>query len=107
MGRSVSVSASPIKSIQSGWVNTGSLSTGTGEEGRYVDITIAAVNAAKAIICFQGAGSDGLVVNATVYSDGNTTFVTKRLVNSTTLRLMIATTGADFLVGRWSVVEYN
>lgn len=106
MGRSVSVAASPIKSIQTGYVNTGTVSTGTGEETRYLDVTISAVNPAKAVIEFIG-GSGNNASNSMNYNGANSFKCTTRFVNATTLRIMTLNTATTTIVGRWTVVEYN
>ncbi len=100
---------SPIKSIQTGYINVlmAAMSSGSGEDTRYVDVTIAAVTISKSKVTFVGSagnnGGEGKISNA---SSGVTMWVTARLINSTTLRLSVATTNLSGILGRWTVEEY-
>lgn len=96
-----------IKSIQSGYVSTTSLSSGSGEDTEYVDITISSVNTAKAVITFAGGFSDS-VANTTFRSGGTAVQEpTRRLTSPTNLRLAVPNTFASACAGRWTVMEYD
>ena len=95
-----------VKSIQTGYVNTATTSTGTGEDARFLNVTISSVNTAKAYAWFVGgwAASEG---NATLKSvDGVGIFeCLPRLTSSTNLRLSSNRTEPG-ISGRWYVVEF-
>jgi hypothetical protein len=117
-------SGSVIKSIQSDFVNTGALSKGTNstEDAYYLDVTISAVNTAKAVIKFDG----GIVRTFSAISDATSNpmikavdtasatdfFVlhpTARLTSATNLRISGYAAGnlpAAQLAGRYTVIEY-
>lgn len=96
-----------IKSHQTGYVSTTSLSSGSGEDTEYVDITISSVNTAKSLIFFDGGFAD-TVGNTTFTSGGTgTQNPTKRLTSSTNLRLAVPNTFAIACAGRWTIVEYR
>lgn len=100
---------SVIKSIQTGYVNNSSLTTGTGEDNKYVDVTVSAVTTAKVVVLpFQGGfGGTALAAAAKTLSSSVDTYIpTCRMTSTTNLR--ISTIGnPSFLVGRWVIVEYN
>lgn len=96
-----------LKSIQQGYVSTTSLSSGSGEDTEYVDITISSVNTAKSIIFFEGGFSD-TVANTTFTSGGTGVQApTRRLTSSTNLRLAVPNAFSSACAGRWTVVEYK
>jgi len=97
-----------VKSIQTGYVQyLTSTGLGTGEEGRYWDITVSAVsNTTKCIIQFDGAAT-GSSAAPTYNSSQYLAFIpTTKLVNFTTLRIMIPTTLSAVATGRWTITEY-
>ena len=89
-----------VKSIQEGFTS-GATSTSTGEDIRYVDITISAVVVAKCVVEFiGGAGTSA----AAALTPASNYICTARLTGTTTLR--IATTNTvTTIAGRWRVVE--
>lgn len=86
-----------VKSIQSGvfYNSTGTLA-GTGEDARYVDVTIAAVTVAKSVVLIQPmeAPTYGFVGN------------TARLLSTTSLRLSDNSSNSNWVGMRWTVVEF-
>lgn len=100
---------SVIKSIQTGYVSSSSLSTGTGEDLRYLDVTISAVTTAKSFVMFVGGAAASIAYAVKEYGDGiKIAKVTLRLTSSTNLRISIPSHDGESLVaGRWTVVEYN
>ncbi|MCA0340236.1 MAG: hypothetical protein LCH99_10930 [Proteobacteria bacterium] len=112
MGRSVSIAASAIKSIQEGYVSAVP-SNGSGRDGKYVDVTISAVNTAKAVVeAVGGFGIDAPRASAAGQYIGladQSAPAAGRLLNSTTLRLHCALSIADVdtAVINWRVVEYS
>jgi hypothetical protein len=78
-----------IKSIQTGFFSTSSLSEGSGEDNRYVDTTISAVVVANCQ-CYLG-------VNGHVY--------TARLTSTTNVRVSAWATPPQMVV-RWWVIEH-
>lgn len=113
---------SVIKSSQSGYLNTSSIST-TGSAGtedyRYVDVTISAVDVTKAIVTFEGSmGSQGGANATGGYAQyGNNTITsipTARLTSSTNLRISVSDknnglslNSSTSINGRWKVVEFD
>lgn len=92
-----------LKSYQTGFVSTTSFSTGSGEDARYVDVTISSVDTAKAFVLFQGAW-DSTTSAAMTRAGGRD--ATYRLTSATNLRISTnSITGTAALVGRWQVVE--
>ncbi|MBI2882525.1 MAG: hypothetical protein HYY11_01225, partial [Candidatus Methylomirabilis oxyfera] len=91
--RTLTAAPSVIASIQTGFLS-GAPSSGTGEDARYLDVTIAAVNTAKSVVLLNGEGNGNSYVA-----------LTGRLLNSTTLRVADSTviTGLNC---RWTVVEF-
>jgi hypothetical protein len=105
---------SGIKSIQTGFVGTTTVSTGTGEALRYVDITVSAVsNISKCFVVFNGSANNQVSdTNSWYYSgtiSGTFLIPTIRVLNSTTVRIMSSSSSilASGFVGRWTLVEYN
>lgn len=115
-----------IKSVQTGFIDRESYTgNGSGEDEKYVDVTISEVNVSKSVASFKGgvgiSGSydtDGKIL-ATLKAfggahnglpDGAAVYeIIPRLVNSTTLRLALPAgphSGGMFqFQGRWTVVE--
>jgi len=95
-----------LKSFQTGYVSTTTLTTGTGEDVRYVDVTVSSVDTTKCFAVFEG-GFSSSTNNSMVKSGGNTAFdATVRLTSSTNLR--ISTNYADAaVVGRWKILEFK
>jgi hypothetical protein len=99
-----------VNSIQDGYINTSSLTTGTGQDLRYVDVTISSVVVANSVVTFQGSGS----TNASRVPDyfSNTAIsqpiAIPRLTSSTNLRISCPTSTAPAaaIAGQWVVVEY-
>ena len=101
-------SSSPIVSIQTGHVETGTLSTGSGEDDKYVDVTISAVVVANCSVTIHGAATDNAVSNGAVYSRGTIVSGPPTAILTSTTNLRIATTisTATSILARWEVVEY-
>jgi hypothetical protein len=102
-------SASPIKSIQTGYVSDVGTPVGGGEEAYYTDVTISAVNTSKvATLEFIGgfAAGPGSAVRDSGASDAAK--VIPKLTTSTNLRLATPSgaLGSNVIAGRWRIVEY-
>lgn len=104
-----------IKSIQTGYVavTTGSTTTGTGEDLRYINVTISSVSTSKSIPAVYGSGNRAATTES-VYSgqtDYNMPIILPRLTSATNLRLSVnaPALGSEFssITGRWYVVESN
>jgi hypothetical protein len=93
---------SVINSIQIGYNNNaGQWGTGTGEDIRYVDTTITAVNPSKSIVLVWGAVKDS--------TTGNVTTPTARLTSSTNVRMAFGYNSGNPVVifGRFTVIEFK
>jgi hypothetical protein len=102
-----------LKSFQTGYVSTDSLSgSGGGEDAKFLDVTVSSVATAKAI-------PGGLIVAANYYNAFNASAgmrysdtansygpVIMRLTSATNLRLSAPGVSIGF-VGRWQVAEAN
>jgi len=99
---------SAIKSIQEGVLVGATNLSGSGEDKKYHDITISAVDTSKSIAFFEGSTSStlypGLYYGNSTYAIG---VVQARLTSSTNLRLSTASgSNMTTITGRWKVVEY-
>jgi hypothetical protein len=105
-----------LKSFQTGYASTTAASSGSGEDTRFLDVTISSVSTSKAIPCIFGSGQRADVALVAAYAYAGTLtlgIVLPRLTSSTNLRLSIngdlgasgGTTTA--IVGRWQVAEAN
>ena len=93
-----------IQSIQTGYASTGSANSGSGEDGRFLDVTISAVVAAKSVVILYGlAGSSG----GSTITSGSSNVVSGRLTSATNLRLSAAGGAFSNIYARWTVVEYK
>lgn len=113
MGRNVTtppaVPPSPVKSIQTGYINNVGTATLGGEDAGYFDVTVASVNPAKCLISFEGSGSKNGSIGRSYYgaaTAGENHIVSARMTSATNLRLSVGSSGGA-LGGRWTVVEYN
>ena len=103
---------SPVKSSQTGSIDTATTTVGTAPETFYVDVTISAVTVAKALVLHSiGAGNVGTNAGDALIT-ARTAPGTARayLVNSTTLRIYGSSNAAAtyrHLSGRWQVLEYK
>lgn len=95
---------------QTGYVSTSGTSVGTGEDTRFLDVTIAAVSAiGNCELHFVGgaAGSSG---NEMLANDGDqnspTYKCTARLTSTTNLRIA-APANVAWFQGRWQVVDHG
>lgn len=98
-----------IKSIQTGYVATIGIASGTGEEARYLDVTVSAVaNIAKCLVTFNGSANTAGSTTSSSYNQSTSVFLipTIRMLNSTTIRIMVSSSAANAIVGRWTLVEY-
>lgn len=123
-----------IESVQTGFIQSTSYNgSGSGEDEKYLDITISSVDVAKSVVDFKGGVSApvgdfnidaaGWVALASIKAGmagqvasipaGVVFEVIPRLINSTTLRLAVPSGVYDatspynnvVLQGRWTVVE--
>lgn len=86
----------PVRSVQTGFKAADAApSSGSGEDARYYDVTIAAVtNTAKCLVFwFPGNQNSGIAVMP-------------RLTSTTNLRLAAGSSGVMTVQGRWYVVEF-
>jgi hypothetical protein len=99
-----------LKSFQTGY-GGGVITTGSGEDQGFFDITISSVNTAKAIPGgFGGSGQNSGLTNSNLYfyQGGNTlASVMMRLTSSTNLRLSSPGGAIGGIVARWQVAEAN
>lgn len=100
-----------VKSIQTGYFFS-TLSAGSGEDAKFVDVTISSVSTAKSIPNFYGTGVNGGLQEAYYSYDGAgsgviQSFVLPRLTSSTNLRCSTNYNGQFRMSGRWYVVESN
>lgn len=109
MGRTISAPASPIKSRQSGYIPPSTVSvSGTGEDARYIDVTISPVDVAKCAVSFDG-GFSTTAANAMATVGGSDAYTaTARLTTSTNLRIAssISMQPTFYVAGRWTVLEF-
>lgn len=98
-----------IKSIQThAVVGATGLQTGTGEDLRYKDVTISAVDTTRALIILHGGGADYLVSNGTTNVPTYQP-VLLRFTSSTTVRLSAphqSASSANRIDARFTVVEF-
>lgn len=97
---------SVIQSIQTGYVS-GANTTGTGEDLRYIDVTISAVTIAKCVL--EAVGGSASNEGNSFFRGGATaaTELSPRLTSTTNLRLSSSSAGGANISGRWTVVEYK
>lgn len=115
--RTLTSAPSPIKSLQSGLVDTSTTSAGTLPQGRYVDVTITSVDTAKAILLHSvlGGYSDTaanaltLARGGAANSSGYYAIEAKAyLASATTIRFYFGSSNANTAFsGRWQVIEFN
>lgn len=101
---------SVVKSVQSGYVSAAA-AAGSGEDVRYLDVPISAVDASKCLVLFVGGASDS-TSNAVVKSSTTIARVVEclpRLTSSTNLRIAQPGWGIGtvYITGRWTVIEFN
>lgn len=97
-----------VKSVQTGFVNNGSLTNGgAGQDNVYCDVTISSVNTAKSVVFFDGGGGSSL--GSTAFKGGATASfqVMPRLTSATNLRLSVPTSTPTTIAGQWTVLEFN
>lgn len=104
-------SSGAVKSVQSGAVYGLASSAGSGNDTKYADITITAVDPGKCLVMFTGGFANGASV--AVYRNGDTTSFTLevlyRLTSATNLRLhsALALSGtSNSFSGTWQVIEF-
>lgn len=93
-----------IKNVQTGYV-TSTPTASSGEDTRYIDITISAVaDTTKAVVSFEGGAGEN--ATQTFYKSGGTSAydVTTRFTSATNIRVA-TTVSANRIAGRWTVVE--
>ena len=97
--------SSVVRAVQTGYVDSNTLTAGAGEEAKYLDVTIASVNINKCIMFFDGGGSAG--ANEPFYKAGDVESAqcTTKLTTATNLRISSPFSGDDAIGGRWTVIE--
>lgn len=104
-----------LKSFQTGYVNiaSSSASSGSGEDGSFLNVTVSSVSIEKSITGLQGNwGTRGRQSHYfTSDAAANTTFATTRMVSTTALRISNPTPPGGYfspnLSGRWQLAEAN
>lgn len=105
MGRSITTTtgSGAVKSIQKGFVNAVTPSTGTGDDVTYYNVTITSVDTTKSVVMVE-AGEGNSAENSVYYSQMIRVF--GRLTSSTNLRLHTPATNLGKLTASWTVIEY-
>ncbi|MDG3577112.1 hypothetical protein P7F60_11985 [Rhizobium sp. YJ-22] len=102
---------SVIKSMQSGFVSSTTLSTGTGEDAVYLDVTVSSVDPSKCFIDFDGSfGNNAAAAQAQFGTSGSGCIATLRMTSATNLRISgksAAGSAMTALSGRWTITEFN
>ncbi|MEH0165573.1 hypothetical protein [Roseateles microcysteis] len=111
------IGASSGFKVQSGLVDVdqAGLTAGTEPEGHYIDVTVAAVNTAKAVILLNGVVGDDASATTTANTAGrvgrfNTSASLPKayFVNATTMRIFSGTLNTyKRMVVRWQIQESN
>ena len=91
--RTLTQSISAIKSIQTGYIDA-EVNAGSGEDRKYVDITVSSVNTSKTIVFIQPHTTDGRMYSGRMYSSNRLRVATR---DSTPSRIYC----------RWYIVEFN
>jgi len=106
----ISTISSPVRSIQTGTVDTTTTTNGTVPEANYIDVTISSVTVSKCFVVANigaGIGSNNVgeaQVAARLFGQTGQAY----LLNSTTLRIHGGVAGTyRSLSGRWTVIEYK
>ena len=98
-----------LKSYQTGYVSTSS-STGTGEDSRFIDVSVSSVSTSKTMCSFAGSGST-LSNRAMAFYTGSETeaILSARMTSSTNLRLAsgYGNPNPTIFMGRWQIAEAN
>tara|TARA_R110002124_G_scaffold138431_1_gene301870 strand:+ start:41 stop:382 length:342 start_codon:yes stop_codon:yes gene_type:complete len=99
-----------LKSYQTGAVASGT-STGSGEDLRYVDVTVSSVDVLKTACSFDGGFALGTSTEIPLQKYGGSSSVvvktcTIRMLNATTVRISTRdNAGTARIVGRWQMAE--
>lgn len=95
-----------LKSFQTGFISVTS-SAGSGEDARFVDVTVSAVTVAKTLPTFIGSSTNA---GSAVYfgnADNPVAQVLPRMISTTVLRLACPFAISPITVGRWYIAEAN
>jgi hypothetical protein len=98
-----------LRSYQTGYV-AGGVAAGSGEDSRFVDVTVNSVNVLKTACSFDGGFVGTTNIQAAMEKSGpsQTKLCTIRMINPTTVRISTLDSGGDSrLVGRWQIAESN
>ena len=104
------LSSGGLKSYYTG-AYAGGVSVGTGEDLRYVDITVSSVDVLKTVCSFDGGFALGTSTEIPLHKYGGSSSVvvklcTARMINATTLRIATRDSGGEArIVGRWQIAE--
>ena len=99
-----------LKSYQTGAI-AGGVAVGTGEDLRYVDVTVSSVDVLKTACSFDGGFALGTSTELPMQKYGGSSSVvvktcTIRMVNATTVRISTLDTGGTArMAGRWQIAE--
>lgn len=102
---------SVIKSIKYYDVAATSLTTGSGAEAKYLDVTVTGTNAAKMVADFFGSGTTGAEYQNAIYFAGGTSeysvIASAKVISATLVRIAFPNAVPSRIFGRLRVVEYN
>lgn len=105
------IDINPIAPVRTGYIATGSLSSGASEDDKYVDIVIAPVaDVTRAKITFDGGATNGVDSRHASYinfpdeaSGVYSSKVTFRFINTSTIRISCVEGNVSIIYGRWTV----
>lgn len=99
-----------LKSFQTGYVNT-TMSSSSGEDAKYLDVSVSSVSTTKTICSFDGSGNSYDVGYGMGYSVGGQNFqiISSRMTSATNLRLANGrvSDAPNYVQGRWQIAEAN
>jgi len=99
-----------LKSYQTGYVNT-TTATGSGEDAKYLDVSVSSVSTTKTVCGFVGSGNSFDVGYGMAYFQGDNAFqiMSPRMTSSTNLRLSNGrvSNSPGYVQGRWQIAEAN
>lgn len=95
-----------IKSVQNGVVSS-AMSSGSGQDSKYLDVTISSVNPAKCVVRFTGGIGDNAQEASAKSISGWLYQPFVRLTSATNLRIHFNGTYKSFVNGQWTVEEFH
>lgn len=97
-----------VKRVLSGYVNTKEALVGVGQDQRYVNITISAVDPDKCIVTCIGTATRSQFYGGAIFlgTDVATYIVSARLTGPTTLRVHVGFYDGISILAHWKIVEF-